>query len=242
MKLNPEYDPQITLDFINLYCGNSFEFLVPIDDLKPTHPKLPKQWVPLIGLDRDSSIELLWGKAAPFLPGFCDQVRKRLIGLFFAESFLGPVLVYFLEQWNFNDRLDGTMIAGPPATNSQISTLEREFGKMPPSLCELWKSHSFLELRAAANIISASISNPIPALNVSYLGHKKSTQNPGTTLDCFEIASLNKDEAYAITRPLGQTHWTTQIVDASRKGDSFATSIYSNIDQLFVGYLEEIGL
>lgn len=240
MKLRSEYNPQRSLEFIHSYSGISFDSLTPIDEVTPQHHGFPAQWRPLIGLGRQDSIDLLWDRTRTLLPHFCTQIQKRLIGLYFAESFLGPLLVYFLEQWDFNQKIDGTLYAGPPATSSQITSLEKQYGSMPPALPALWQTHGFIELRGAGNILSAGLSSPRNDLNIHYLGKRRSAERVETEFECLEIASCSKEEANAITRIPGQVQWMDHIVDANRKGTTFEPSIYNNLDELFVGYHEEI--
>jgi hypothetical protein len=195
--------------------------------------KVPSSWIQLVNTPSSITVQEIWKTADNAMPRFLDYLSYAIIEARIALTKVGYVLVYHLKEWleNYTDiPLYGFMAAGLPATEKDLKHFERNLGKLPISIRNLWLTHGFIQRRDESFLTSVVNSQqrlaqaPYPYLN------REDNWQENHFLDCLAIANVNGEIVPGLSKSISSNEWEDNLVIIMRYDKGFTKKSVDSID------------
>lgn len=222
------------------YLKNEFEFsfeeVYSLDDLDRNDEEFPAEWKQLSN-DQKHNIQVLWSGAKPFLPKFISLLTNSLLDIFFGKGELGFTMIYYLENWrefDFEEYVDGFMVAGSPIGKETIDVFESEIGFLPESLRSLWRVHAYIVLRNES-VLATLQSKAFDWFGImKNIGLRTLSNEENGVYECLTIIDSWKQLPWCLTRKEGDVKWNDSLKIVERDGKEIISYAEYDLDSLLI--------
>jgi hypothetical protein len=199
------------------------------DEAAPFRGRVPDEWLLAVG-DRAAGVARLWDPAHGALPTWRRYLATSLEQVAIGDGKLGPVLIYFLRDWNrtVEDTGEpGAMVAGLPAAAEALGELEREHGALPASLRAFWSRHHFTRLKN-----DQLLASPTPPVGL--------TERPrvfaSPAHEYLAIANPSREPATCLVRARGERAWRDELVQLYPSDLTAQPALSDTFDRVLVNW------
>ncbi|WP_437971301.1 hypothetical protein WMF04_19270 [Sorangium sp. So ce260] len=124
--------------------------VTPGEPLDRLSQQIPPAWRAIMDEGSTEAALRLWSGAERALPLFTTYLRQCLTGVALGDGKLGPVLVYFVNDWydlGWDGTEEGILVGTVPTPETLLAAFEASHGPLPPSVRAFWERHGFTRLK-----------------------------------------------------------------------------------------------